>query len=69
MPELPGPDSGLTVNDIRRAVLQAKRDQAKRPALRMLTDDVPAEYIPTGEEIPEVPNDVATDPDAGDAQR
>lgn len=57
MPELPEPESGLNVNDIRRAILQAKRDQAKRPALAMLTNDVPAEYEPAGDEIPEIPND------------
>lgn len=57
MPELPPRESGLDLGDIRRAILQAKRDQKKFPRLSMLTDDVPAEYEPTGDEIPEVEND------------
>lgn len=57
MAQLPPRDSGLDVNDIRRAILQAKRDQKKRPSLSMLTDDVPPEYEPAGDEIPDIPDD------------
>lgn len=61
MPELPPPDSGLDADDIRRAILQARRDQEQFPSLSMLTDDVPPEYEPAGDEIPEVLNDGDTD--------
>lgn len=57
MPELPPRESGLDVDDIRRAILQAQRDQGKRPSLAMLTNDVPPEYEPAGDEIPEIPDD------------
>lgn len=57
MAELPPRESGLNVGDIRRAVLQAQRDQGKRPSLAMLTNDVPPEYEPAGDEIPEIPDD------------
>lgn len=57
MAENPPADSGLDADDIRRAILQARRDQAKRPSLSMITDDVPPEFEPAGDEIPEIPND------------
>lgn len=46
----PLPESGLTIQDIKKAIKQAKEDQENHPAIKLITENVPDEYQPEEED-------------------